>query len=149
MMNLYAIQTEVNGKPTTLLTLLDPESMAEVKNERAILGILKNSQEPVLHHNIIYNPAFVDYFHKTMLVFAEFANGTNPIQNNGFLYVVDERSSSPDQPLEEDIIGSFEVSAGIVLKDTYVPNPSYQFISKNGLFRLPSQVEKVLFLALV
>lgn len=149
MMNLYALQTEVNGKPTTLLTLLSPEAMAEVKNQKAIVGMLKNQHGEVVHDNILYNPTFVDFFHKTMLLFAEFTTGTNPITSNGFMYVVDERSSSPDTPEQEDIIGSFEVRAGSVLRDSYVPNPNYQFISTKGLFKLPAQIEKVLFLALV
>ncbi len=149
MMNLYALQTEVNGKPTTLLTLLSPEAMAEVKNQKAIVGMLKNQQGEVVHDNILYNPTFVDFFHKTMLLFAEFTTGTNPITSNGYMYVVDERSLTPDAPAQEDIIGSFEVRAGSVLRDSYAPNPNYQFISDKGLFKLPAQIEKVLFLALV
>lgn len=149
MMNLFALQTEINGKPSTLLTLLDAEAMAEVKNQKAIVGLLKNPEGAVVHENIVYNPSFVDFFHKTMLVFAEFATGTNPITTNGFMYVVDERSETPDAPQQEDIIGSFEVQAGVVMPDTYVPNANYKFISEKGLFKLPAQIEKVLFMALV
>lgn len=148
-MNLYALQTEINGKETTMLTLLDAETMAQVKNQRAIVGLLKNQGGPIIHDNILYNPAFVDFFHKTMLVFAEFATGTNPIASNGFMYVVDERCKTPEKPEQKDIIGSFEVQAGVVLKDTYVANTNYQFISDDGLFKLPAQIERVLFMALV
>jgi len=149
MMNLYALQTEINGKDTTMLTLLDAEAMAQVKNQRAIVGLLKNQSGPIIHNNILYNPAFVDFFHKTMLVFAEFAAGTNPITSNGFMYVIDERCKTPDKPEQKDIIGSFEVQAGVVLKDTYVANSNYHFISEDGLFQLPAQIERVLFMALV
>ncbi len=148
-MNLYALQTEINGRDTTMLTLLDAETMAQVKNQRAIVGILKNQNGAITHDNILYNPAFVDFFHKTMLVFAEFASGTNPITSNGFMYVIDERCKTPDKPEQKDIIGSFEVQAGVVLKDTYVGNTNYQFISDDGLFKLPAQIERVLFMALV
>ncbi len=148
-MNLYALQTEINGKDTTMLTLLDAETIAQVKNQRAILGMLKNQGGPIIHDNILYNPAFIDFFHKTMLVFAEFAAGTNPITSNGFMYVVDERCKTPEKPEQKDIIGSFEVQAGVVLKDTYLANSSYHFISEDGLFKLPTQIERVLFMALV
>ena len=149
MMNLFAIETEINGKSGTLLSLLDAEAMAQVKNQNAIVGILKNSTGPIIHDNIIYNPTFVDFFHKTMLVFAEFSAGANVTQTNGFVYLVDERCTTPDKPEQKDIIGSFEVSAGVVLNDTYVPNAHYQFISNDGLFKLPAQIERVLFMALV
>lgn len=139
----------MNNKEVTMLTLLDAETMATVQNRKAIVGLLKDRQGPVVHENIMYNPEFVDFFHKTMLVFAEFATGTNPIANNGFMYVVDERSKTPDAPEKRDLIGSFEVKAGVVLKDTYVPNAAYEFISQEGLFRLPAQIERVLFLALI
>jgi hypothetical protein len=148
-MNLYALQTEINGKDTTMLTLLDSTTMAEVKNQRAILGLLKNQSEPIIHDNILYNPSFIDFFHKTMLVFAEFTAGTHPITSNGFMYVVDERCKTPEKPDQKDIIGSFEVITGVVLKDTYVANANYHFISEDGLFQLPAQIERVLFMALV
>ncbi len=149
MMNLYTIQTDINGKETHLLSLFDGQALAELKNNKAIVGILKNSNQPIIHDNIIYNPEFVDFFHKTMLAFAEFTAGTNPISSSGFMYVVDERSTTPDMPAQKDIIGSFEVQAGILLKDTYLPNKNYQFISDEGLFKLPAQIERVLFMALV
>lgn len=149
MMNLFAIETEMNGKTSTLLSLLDAEAMAHVKNQNAIVGILKDVAGPISHENIIYNPAFIDFFHKTMLVFAEFTSGTNLSQTQGFMYLVDERCTTPEKPEQKDIIGSFEVSAGILLQDTYVPNVNYQFISHQGLFKLPAQIERVLFMALV
>lgn len=149
MMNLYAIEMELNGKLETLLTLFDGPTMAELKNNKAILGMLKNPQDSIVHHNINYNPEFVDLFHKTMLFFAEMATGSNPITTNGFMYVIDERCINPESPEQKDIIGSFEVRAGQVLKETYQPNKHYQFISDDGLFKLPLQIEKVLFLALV
>ena len=149
MMNLFAIETEINGKNSTLLSLLDAEAMAHVKNQKAIVGILKDVAGPISHENIIYNPACIDFFHKIMLVFAEFTSGTNLSQTQGFMYLVDERSTTPDTPEQKDIIGSFEVSAGLLLKDTYVPNANYQFISNQGLFKLPAQIERVLFMALV
>ena len=67
----------------------------------------------------------------------------------GFMYVIDERCKTPDKPEQKDIIGSFEVQAGVVLKDTYVANSNYHFISEDGLFQLPAQIERVLFMALV
>lgn len=149
MMNLFSLETQLNDKEVTLLTLLDAATMATVQNRNAIVGMLKNRQGAIIHHNIVYNPHFVDFFHKTMLAFAEFTTGAAVQQTNGFMYVVDERSKNPDAPEKRDIIGSFEVKAGVVLKDTYVPNPAYEFISEDGLFKLPAQIERVLFLALV
>jgi hypothetical protein len=149
MMNLYALHTQIGGKDTVMLTLLDAEALAEVKNQNAILGILKNADEPIVHHNIIYNPAFVQFFHKTMLVFAELAPAINASANHTFMYIVDERCNTPDNPEKHDIIGSFDVEHGMLVKESYQPNKNYQFISEKGLFKLPAQIERVLFMALV
>ncbi len=149
MMNVYAVETTLNGKETTLLTLLDPEAMAQVKNPKAILGLLKNNNGEVTPDNILYNPEFVRFFHQTMLLFAEFTAVQSPNNQSGFMYLIDERCKSPEKPEQKDIIGSFEVKGGFLLKDSYVANSQYQLISNDGLFQLPAQIEKVLFMALV
>lgn len=149
MMNVYAVETTLNGKETTLLTLLDPEAMAQVKNPKAILGMLKNNKGQITPDNILYNPEFVQFFHKTMLLFAEFTAVQSPNNQSGFMYLIDERCKTPETPEQKDIIGSFEVKGGFLLKDTYVANSQYEFISNEGLFQLPTQIEKVLFMALV
>lgn len=149
MMNLYALHTQIGGRDTVMLTLLDAGQMAEVKNQKAIVGLLKNPEGAIVHENIIYNPAFVEFFHKTMLVFAELAPAIPASAQDDFMYIVDERCKNPDTPEKHDIIGSFEIEDGMLVKETYQPNKHYQFISEQGLFRLPVQIERVLFMALV
>lgn len=149
MMNVYAIETTINEKETVLLTLLDPEAISQVKNDKAILGVLKNKASTITHDNINYNPAFVNIFHQTMLLFAEFTAVESPNQGDGFMYLIDERCKTPETPQQKDIIGSFEVKNGFVIKESYVANSKYEFISDEGLFQLPAQIEKVLFMALV
>lgn len=149
MMNLYALHTQLGGKDTVMLTLLDAETMARVKNQNAILGLLKNPEGRIEHDNIIYNPAFITFFHKTMLVFAELAPALNASASETFMYIVDERCKTPDAPEKHDIIGSFEVENGMLVKESYQPNKNYRFVSELGLFRLPAQIERVLFMALV
>ena len=149
MMNLYSIRTQVNGKDAVMLTLLDAEGMAEVKNQKAIVGLLKDPEGNVEHNNIIYNPAFITFFHKTVLVFAELAPSVNASTADNLMYIIDERCTSPNAPQKHDIIGSFEVEQGMLVKESYQPNKHYQLISENGLFKLPAQIERVMFLALV
>lgn len=149
MMNLFAIETEINNKPVKLLSLLDAGHLAEANNQRAVVGVLKNTEGPIVHQNIIYNPEFITFFHKTILLFAEFYSGLQTPNLNGFVYVVDERCTTPEKPMEQDIIGSFEVANGVFYKDSYKPNNNYQFISTDGLFKLPKDIEKMLFVALV
>lgn len=149
MMNVYAVETTINGKASTLLTLLDPEAMAQVKNEKAILGVLKDQTRPIVPDNVVYNPSFVNLFHQTMLLFAEFTAIEGPREKSGFMYLIDERCTTPDNPEQKDIIGSFEVKDGFVMKESYLANAKYEFISDEGLFQLPQQIERVLFMALV
>lgn len=146
-MEIYTVKTSLNNDETTLVTLFNAEKMAMLQNPKAIVGKLKPNSDMLLPETIIYNPTFVNFFHQTILAFAEFVTPEN-IKDNGFLYVVDERCATPENPEQVDIIGSFEVAKGLVLTDTYVPNKLYQFISNAGVFKLPAQLEKVMLAAL-
>ncbi|MBW7844576.1 MAG: hypothetical protein H3C45_02805 [Bacteroidia bacterium] len=148
-MEVHLLQTEINTKPTTLISLLDASLMSKTKNNKAIVGVLKKQETNISPDNIIYNPEFIDFFHKTIVAFSAFVTGVNPISTNGFMYVIDERSKTPESPLQEDIIGSFEVIAGVINNESYVPNVHYRLISANGVFQLPKQMEKVLLAALL
>lgn len=146
-MNLYSFT--LNQR--TYLSLLDPASSKEF-SEKAILGYLAEGKQEVIHKNIVYNPAFLDLFHKVVVLTAlrsqDIAAGAAQ-QETGFIYIVDQRMLTEGKDKPEDIVGSFEVLNGTIHPLSYQPNPSYQLISENGLFKIPGDFDQFLELAIL
>jgi hypothetical protein len=66
-------------------------------------------------------------------------------QQNGFIYIKDQRGIHDIETLQEDIIGSFEAKNGELLHDSYLPNNGYKFISDKGGFVLQQELEALLY----
>jgi hypothetical protein len=59
--------------------------------------------------------------------------------------VIDARTATPQgQVPQQDIIGSFEVKAGQLVDHSYKKNPNHVLLSKDGFFRLPSELREAL-----
>jgi hypothetical protein len=146
-MNLYSFT--LNQR--IYLSLLHPSATKEF-SEKAILGYLAEGQQEVLHANIVYNPAFLDLFHKVIVLTAlrsqDIAAGASQ-QETGFIYIVDQRRPSEGKDKPEDIVGSFEVLNGTIHPLSYQPNPNYQPISESGIFKIPGDFDQFLELAIL
>lgn len=147
-MNIYLLKTAIDQKETLLLSIVNPEVDKDATlSAKSIIGFVVDTAKPVSFENVKINPAFIDHFHKTIIFFAQFNDGIIQLveqQQNGFVYVTDQRSkdSTMDQ---EDIIGSFEVKNGELIHDSYVPNAAYKFISDKGGFELQKELEALLY----
>jgi hypothetical protein len=95
--------------------------------------------------NFARNGVFVDFMHDVIRRHAsadrgivEFARHGNPVA------IVDLRSPSRDSelPLEEDIIGVFDVEDGKLA--SYQPNPDHRVLSGNGFCQLPEPFQSAL-----
>jgi hypothetical protein len=148
-MNIYLIKTAIEDKETLLLTIVNPSADPDAKlSAKSILGFVADPDKPVSFENVKINPAFIDHFHKTIIFFAQFNDGIIHLveqQQNGFVYIRDQRNKDEKEPRQEDIIGSFEVKNGVLIHDSYVPNPTYQFISDKGGFELQEELEGLLY----
>lgn len=95
--------------------------------------------------NFVRNGTFVDFMHDVIRrhgsadrAIVEFARHGNPVA------IVDLRSPSRDSelPLEEDIIGVFDVEDGKLA--SYQPNPDHRVLSGNGFCQLPEPFQSAL-----
>jgi hypothetical protein len=147
---LFEINSRLEGGFTTALSPLSPEDVdriGELKPE-AIVGFFNQYVSPHAE-NLIVNKTFVCFMHQ---VFASKAFLDIPFQSaatqqqDGWIYVIDERGA--EDPLPEDIIGSFEVQGGQIVVNSYQPNDNYAIIGKKGLFQLTPFLSKALIGAL-
>lgn len=147
-MNIYLLKTEIEGKETFLLSIINPETDKEAKiTGKAIVGFVADANKPVTFENVRFNPTFIDHFHKTIVFFSQFSDTIVSMveqQQNGFIYITDQRSKTSD-PGQEDIIGSFEVKNGELVSGSYVPNPKYRLITGAGAFVLQKELEALLY----
>jgi hypothetical protein len=95
--------------------------------------------------HFLVNPVFVDFMHlfistkgielPSLMIAAK-------QQKDGYLYIIDFRT--PDGIMgnvpTEDIIGAFQVKNGIIVKDSYWRNNLHKIYTKNGLVKLPSDL---------
>jgi hypothetical protein len=150
-MNLFACEIPGGNQSRRYLSLLEPGRHRHIPEE-ALVGYLISNERPVIHENIIYNPAFIDLFHKiivlTTLQSRETASAA-AMQETGFIYVRDQRADAATENDPEDIIGSFEVLNGSLQPLSYQPNPKYKIISAKGMFRIPGDFDHLLELAIL
>lgn len=148
-MNIYLLKTTIEEKETLLLSIINPEIDKDAKlSAKSIMGFVVDPAKPVSFENTKFNPAFVEHFHKTLKFFAQFNDGIIHLveqQQNGFIYIKDQRSKDDKETLQEDIVGSFEVQNGELIHDSYLPNSAYKFISDKGGFVLQPELEALLY----
>jgi hypothetical protein len=148
-MNIYLLKTTIEEKETLLLSIVNPSIDPDAKlSAKSIVGFVVNPALPVSFENVKINPTFIDHFHKTIIFFAQFNDGIIQLveaQQNGFIYIKDQRAKEDAETSQEDIIGSFEVKDGTLIHDSYVPNPAYKFISEKGGFELQQELEALLY----
>lgn len=84
-------------------------------------------------------------------VVAEHAPGTEGFRAeaarvlNGWVYVVDRRTPTPQGPVPpEDIIGGFRVEGGQVVGGSYIPNPRHRLLTERGFFHLEDALHQQL-----
>ncbi len=109
--------------------------------------------EPLPYHEFQENGAFVDLLHRLVAVHAPTIpelQAEARRQGDGFVYVIDGRTATPDgQVPPEDIIGGFEVNGGILVPDSYRGSPNHRLLTQDGIFRSPPVIETHLWTALI
>jgi hypothetical protein len=148
-MNIYLLNTEIEGRETLLLSIINPEVDKDATlTAKAIIGFVLDENKPVTFENVRFNPAFIDHFHKTIVFFSQFSDTMISMveqQQNGFIYITDQRKKEATEHAQQDIIGSFEVKDGALVSESYVANPAYKLISEDGAFILQKELEALLY----
>jgi hypothetical protein len=66
-------------------------------------------------------------------------------QGNGWVYIVDQRTRTPEGPVPpEDIIGAFEVKGGQIVPGSYRRSPKHKILSADGFLQLGSELQSCL-----
>ena len=149
-MNLFVCEIPGTQQWRKYLLLIEPGKHQRIPQE-ALVGYLINNEQPVIHENIIYNPDFIDLFHKIVVLTtlqSQDTTATASQQETGFIYIRDQRADAQEN-IPEDIIGSFEVLNGSLQPLSYQPNPKYKLISSKGMFRIPGDFDHLMELAIL
>ncbi|WP_125802280.1 hypothetical protein [Actinoplanes sp. ATCC 53533] len=137
--------------------------------ERAVMSLLepvwvdKHGLHPevvlaVVHHDadldepgpadIRENPPFLRLLSRTIwesVVSCEAIRRQAHIQGNGFVYLLDERTSDPGGRVPpEDILGTVQVRDAQPVAGSYQHNPRHRLYTAAGWFQLPEEIETVL-----
>ncbi len=147
-MTLYTYTVTIDNVERNVLSFADPD---DVLNKglvgKSVIGYLKETDKEVLPENIVYNVDFIELFKRTIkteaLASVDLMKSATQ-QQNGFVYIIDQRTKDQNETKARDILGSFEVTGGQLNADSFQFNPNYQIISTDGLFRLPDNFEKAL-----
>jgi hypothetical protein len=151
-MNIYAFPLKINNTERNALSVLNPDFEFRDKIiSKAVVGYLINPIYPIVHQNIVYNPDFIDYFHKTVKISALLTLGINQSYKNqkgGYVYILDDRADKNKKAEPQDVVGSFEIKDGEILEESYTPNAQYEFISEKGVCKLTPEFETIFFKAI-
>ena len=90
--------------------------------------------------DFVPNRAFADFLHRLVADHAadllEYQAQAQK-QHQGWVYVVDGRTSAPNGLIPaRDILGAFAVRGGVITPNSYVRNDKYVLYAEDGFFRL-------------
>lgn len=138
--------------PRDYVTCLDEQHLtARGLPAEAVLGIIPRplqSGEPITPANFTWNRGFVEFMHAVIARRGPKLSGIRGQarrQREGWLYVVDQRTPTPQVSIPpEDIVGAFQVRDGQVLPDSYHPSQSHIVLSAHGFVRLGPELQACL-----
>jgi len=147
-MTLYTYTVTIENVERNVLSFANPDdAFNKGLVGKSVIGYLKETDKGVTSENIVYNVDFVVLFKRTIktaaLASVDLMKSATQ-QQNGFVYIIDQRSKDQNETKARDILGSFEVTGGQLNPDSFQFNPNYQIISTDGLFRLPDNFAKAL-----
>ncbi len=146
---IYVFPMRWKAQMTTVLSLVNENPDHSIGP--GIVGSLKRPLDEggkIAPENFLPNEEFVAFIHYLIERSAPESADLQAAardQREGRIYIIDGRTPDPQGAVPpEDIIGSFEVHAGVLLPDSYQRNPNHLIMSANGLFQLPRAVHHLL-----
>ena len=151
---LYLVAAREPDGPVYLLTFLTREELERIGGlaPHAIVGKVFDPEAGIEPDNFARNRAFVDFMHgvirrvvPTIPAYVEAAAEAG----EGLIHVHDGRSihAHGGEP-DVDIIGSFEVSGGRIVADSYAPDPHHWILNENGIFTPHPAIQEAILAAL-
>jgi hypothetical protein len=148
----FVFQVNVGAETQEVVSVVNPSTVFEhgLPTE-AILGVLRSGAtrgHQITPERFQENPAFVRYLQSliaTRIGEVEAVRRAAQQQGEGYVYLVDARTLQPDgQVPSADVIGAVKVQAGTPVAASYQPNPNHRLLTKDGFFRLPTELETIL-----
>ncbi len=145
-MELYIYKTLIDNIDKHLISLIQSDIVFEKGLEgKSVIGYLKDPTLEVSKDNIIYNQNFVEIFQASIesaaMQSSELAKSAKQ-QQNGYIYIIDQRAINKGDTKQYDILGAFLVENGQITLNSFQTNPNYEIISCDGLFKLPLVFEQ-------
>jgi hypothetical protein len=141
-MSPFIYNVSIDGIERNVLSLLPSEEVfSSGLKGKAIVGYVVNASANLSLNNVQINPAFVSLLQKVVYKTALEMPALKEAalrQQQGFIYIIDQRDRNYPNTKGADIIGAFAVKDGMLQEDSYHPNPNYQIVSDDGLFQLSS-----------
>ena len=151
---LYLIEAREPEGPVYLLTFLTLDELEQAGglHPHAIVGKILDPDAGVVPDNFARNRAFVDFMHAvirqsvpTILDYIVAAAEAG----DGQILVLDERAALAGRTEEEaDVIGTFEVSGGRIVPDSYTPAEDHWILSDDGIFTPHPAIQDAILAAL-
>jgi len=137
---MYVLEIPIDGRPSYIVSVAKPEGpFAGGLPKEAVVGQLIEGTE-LRPDNFAENPLFQGIMHAVIAARGSECEGllaAAAAQQNGPVYVSDRRAGKFEGDVaKEDIIGAFEVSDGLIIIDSYMPNPEHSLMSDKGFFVL-------------
>lgn len=141
----YVYRVDINGEKKDLVALNPPgDAFSDGLEESNIVGIVRGLIRPgQVDFEIDENPGFVERLHAAIAHEAprcpRFQMAARR-QKDGWIYVIDGRTPDPAGAVPpEDILGGFELHAGVCKPGGYVRNPNHRLLTRRGFFQLESE----------
>jgi hypothetical protein len=155
LMKMWAFDIDIDDDDETArelnlnqaLSPLSPEEVNRIGELRgeAIVGFF--SDYTFQSDTFIPNKLFISFMQRVISIKApqdHMLQSAAIEKQEGWICIIDDRASELEEPLPEDIIGTFEVKAGSLIIDSYCPNENYAIFGERGLFQLPPFLSKAL-----
>jgi hypothetical protein len=137
---LYLIEAREPDGPVYLLTFLTLDELEPIGglHPQAIVGKILDPEAGIEPDNFARNRAFVDFMHgvirRVVPTIPDYIMAAAEA-GDGWIQVKDARSIlARGGEAEGDIIGSFEVSGGRIVPESYVPAEDHWILNEDGIF---------------
>ncbi len=135
----YIYDTVVEGRHRYFASLLPHDrGFTTGLPSEAIIGEFTSGPETLTPNAFQQNPEFITFMAYAIGKHASTCPGLiaeTRRQQNGFVYILDNRTPTPDDAVPpEDIIGGVEIANGKMLR--FHGSPNYQLLTDNGFMQL-------------
>lgn len=144
---IYRVTVRDPAGPLQLITFLSPSELdvAGGLPSEAIVGRLLRPGPDLVPANFGRNRAFVEFLHAVIRIsvpqIGEFVNAARQ-HGSGWLHIHDARAFSVDPEVAAaDIIGSFAVANGVIVKQSYARNEAHRILSEHGMFTPHAEIQ--------